>query len=103
MEAQTPGSKLNNCLKIPLVQVMHKNPGRELILSTKPFAKEIVWKSWYYSLSTLMILVALFSGIYFLNNSLLRIACSIAAGLTMVRMFVIYHDHQHHTILHRSW
>lgn len=81
---------------------MQKNPGRELILATKPFAKEIKWKSWYYSLSTLTILIALFSGIYLLDNIFLRIACSIAAGLTMVRMFVIYHDHQHHTILHRS-
>jgi acyl-lipid omega-6 desaturase (Delta-12 desaturase) len=81
---------------------MQKKPGRELILATKPFAKEIVWKSWFYSLSTLTILFALFSGIYFLDNIFLRIACSLAAGLTMVRMFVIYHDHQHHTILHRS-
>ncbi|MBN8850874.1 MAG: fatty acid desaturase [Sphingobacteriales bacterium 50-39] len=81
---------------------MQNNPGRVLILATKPFAKEITWKSWYYSLSTLTILIALFAGIYFLNNIFLRIACSIGAGLTMVRMFVIYHDHQHHTILHRS-
>ena len=42
------------------------------------------------------------SGIYFFNTLFLRIACSLAAGLTMVRMFVIYHDHQHHTILLRS-
>jgi omega-6 fatty acid desaturase (delta-12 desaturase) len=81
---------------------MQKNPGKELILATKPFAKEIVWKSWYYSLSTLTILMALFAGIYFLNNVFLQIACSIAAGLTMVRMFVIYHDHQHHSILYQS-
>lgn len=81
---------------------MQKKTGRELILVTKPFAKEIVWKSWYYTLCTLAILIALFSGIYFLNNTFLRIACSIASGLTMVRMFVIYHDHQHHTILYRS-
>jgi omega-6 fatty acid desaturase (delta-12 desaturase) len=81
---------------------MQKKSGRQLILATKPFAKEIVWKSWFYTLSTLTILIVLFSGIYFLNNPLLRIACSLAAGLTMVRMFVIYHDHQHHTILHRS-
>jgi omega-6 fatty acid desaturase (delta-12 desaturase) len=47
---------------------MQKNPGRELILATKPFAKEIVWKSWYYTLSTLTILTALFAGIYFLDN-----------------------------------
>src|SRR6516225_5592830 len=81
---------------------MQNNPGRVLILATKPFAKEITWKSWYYSLSTLTILISLFAGAYFLSNLYLRLVCSIAAGLTMVRMFVIYHDHQHHTILHRS-
>jgi omega-6 fatty acid desaturase (delta-12 desaturase) len=30
------------------------------------------------------------------------VACSIAAGLLMLRMFVIYHDQQHHAILPRS-
>ena len=81
---------------------MLKSPGKQLILATKPFAKEIPWKSWYYSLSTLFILIALFTGIFFIDNIFARIACSIAAGLLMVRMFVIYHDHQHHTILYRS-
>jgi omega-6 fatty acid desaturase (delta-12 desaturase) len=32
----------------------------------------------------------------------LRIVCSVLAGLLMVRLFVIYHDHQHHAILPRS-
>lgn len=81
---------------------MTKNPGKELILATKPFAKETPWKSWYFTLSTLVILTALFAGIFFLQNNWLQIVCSIGAGLVMVRMFVIYHDHQHHTILYRN-
>lgn len=81
---------------------MSPNPGKQLILATKPFAKETPWKSWMYSISTLLILITLFTGVYFLKNPYLRIACSIGAGLTMVRMFVIYHDHQHHTILYRN-
>lgn len=81
---------------------MLKTPGKQLILATKPFAKEIPWKSWYYSLSTLFILIVLFTGIFFIDNIFARIACSIGAGLLMVRMFVIYHDHQHHTILYRN-
>ncbi|HEV2330347.1 MAG TPA: fatty acid desaturase [Verrucomicrobiae bacterium] len=32
----------------------------------------------------------------------LRIICSGLAGLLMVRLFVIYHDHQHHAILAKS-
>jgi omega-6 fatty acid desaturase (delta-12 desaturase) len=31
--------------------------GRELILATKPFAKEIRWKSWFHALSTLLLLI----------------------------------------------
>ncbi len=88
--------------KIPLESRSCKKSGRELILATKPFAKEIKWKSWYYTLSTLTILIALVSGIYFLIISSCELPAVLAAGLTMVRMFVIYHDHQHHTILHRS-
>src|SRR5687768_3444817 len=81
---------------------MQKDPGKQLILATKPFAKEIIWKSWFHSLTTLMILAALFAGIFFLDNIYLRIGCSIGAGLTIIRMFVIYHDHQHHSILYRN-
>lgn len=76
--------------------------GKSLILATRPFAKEVRWKSWYYTLSTLVILLALFAGTIWLPHMLLRIASSILAGLTVVRFFVIYHDHQHHAILNRS-
>jgi omega-6 fatty acid desaturase (delta-12 desaturase) len=81
---------------------MQKDPGKQLILATKPFAKEIIWKSWFHTLTTLAILTALFAGIFFLDNIYLRILCSIGAGLTIIRMFVIYHDHQHHSILYRN-
>lgn len=76
--------------------------GKELILATKPFAKEIRWKSWYYTLSTLFILVVLFAAIILMPWLLARIACSILAGLVLVRLFVIFHDYQHHSILAHS-
>lgn len=76
--------------------------GKELILATKPYAKEILWKSWLYSMSTLAIVIAFMFGMYLLDNIYLRMLCSLGTGLTMVRMFVIYHDHQHHAILHQS-
>ena len=76
--------------------------GKELILATKPFAKEIRWKSWYYSLSTMCILSALLLGTHFVPVFIGRLVCSIAAGLVIIRLFVIYHDHQHHAILHKS-
>lgn len=76
--------------------------GKQLILDTKPYAKEIRWKSWFHTLSTLLILAGLLLAIFRLQNIWLRLACSLGAGFTIVRMFVIYHDHQHHTILLRS-
>ena len=76
--------------------------GKELILATRPFTKE--WKavSWFHTISTLLILAAALMGTYFIPNIFGRLACSIFAGLVMVRFFVIYHDHQHHAILHKS-
>lgn len=76
--------------------------GKELILATKPFAKEVRSKSWLYTLSTLVFLIIALAGTVFLPNLFLRIGSSILAGLLIVRMFVIYHDHQHHTILQKS-
>jgi acyl-lipid omega-6 desaturase (Delta-12 desaturase) len=81
---------------------MPMNEGKRLILATKPFAKEIKWKSWFHTISTVLIVISLLAGIFLLKPVLLRVACSIAAGLVLVRMFVIYHDHQHHSILNRS-
>ncbi len=76
--------------------------GKALILATKPFAKEVRWKSWLYTISTLVILLALFAGTIWNIHWSLKILCSILAGLTVGRMFVIYHDHQHHAILDKS-
>jgi omega-6 fatty acid desaturase (delta-12 desaturase) len=76
--------------------------GKDLILATKPFAREIKSRSWTLTLSTLTWLLVAYSGIAFMPLLILRILCSIIAGLLLVRMFVIYHDHQHHTILTNS-
>ncbi len=76
--------------------------GRELILATKPFAQENRRKSWIYLLSTLFLLACAIAGTVLLPYFVLKLASSILAGLLMVRMFVIYHDFQHHAILHRS-
>ena len=76
--------------------------GKELILATKPFAVEDRRKSWYYTLSTLFLLVGSLLGTLLMPNIALRLVCSILAGLFTIRMFVIYHDFMHHTILHKS-
>lgn len=76
--------------------------GKELILATKPFAKEIRSKSWFHTLTTLALAALALAGTVLLPWLALNILCSVVAGLLLVRMFVIYHDHQHHTILHKS-
>ncbi|HUM47061.1 MAG TPA: fatty acid desaturase, partial [Chitinophagales bacterium] len=76
--------------------------GKELILATKPYAREVRWKSWFHTLSTLFILIALFTGTVIIPFFMGRLICSILAGFVLVRLFVIYHDHQHHSILTKS-
>lgn len=76
---------------------------KELILATKPYAEEIRWKSWWHLFSTMLVLGGLYF-VTFLNAAplWLRITASILAGLTIARMFIIYHDHQHKAILQGS-
>lgn len=76
--------------------------GKELILATKPFAKEIRSKSWLHTLSTLVLLGLALAGTVVAPWLALQIGLSVLAGLLLIRMFVIYHDHQHHTILTKS-
>lgn len=76
---------------------------KDLILSTKPYAKEIRSKSWLITITAICLLLLSFTGIILIPFFTLRLVCSIFAGLLLVRMFVIYHDQQHHTILYKSW
>ena len=76
--------------------------GKELILTTKPFAREIKWKSWYYTISTFILLAASLLGTYFIPNIFGKIFCSLFAALMLARCFMIFHDFQHHTILRGS-
>lgn len=77
--------------------------GKKLILATKPYAREERAKSWLYTISTLLLLIMALTGTLALPYLVLKIMASILSGLLIVRMFVIYHDHQHHAILHKSW
>jgi omega-6 fatty acid desaturase (delta-12 desaturase) len=77
--------------------------GKELILATKPFAKEIRWKSWYYTFSSFFLLAAALLGTYLVPFLLGKILCSIFAALMLARCFMIFHDYQHHSILRKSF
>ena len=76
---------------------------KELILETKLFAKEIRWKSWYYTLSSFFLLIIFLLGTYFVPILIGRIICSILSALLLSRCFIIFHDYQHHSILNRSF
>ncbi|SHM42956.1 omega-6 fatty acid desaturase (delta-12 desaturase) [Chitinophaga jiangningensis] len=76
--------------------------GKDLILATKPFASEVRSSSWFHLWTTLALLAGALTCTLLLPYFVLRLAASILAGLLIVRMFVIYHDHQHHTILQHS-
>jgi omega-6 fatty acid desaturase (delta-12 desaturase) len=62
----------------------------------------VQWKSRWYALSTLALLILFSAGASWGFHPVARILSSICAGLVLVRMFVIYHDHQHHSILRKS-
>lgn len=76
--------------------------GKDLIVATKPFGKENRFLSWYYFLSTLFLLVGLLLFAAIAPWLIARIAASILAGFVFIRLFVIYHDYQHKSILQKS-
>lgn len=76
---------------------------KELILATKNFAQEIRAKSWWHLASTGLLLAALYFTIFWPTTPLvIKIVASVITGLTIARMFIIYHDHQHKAILQKS-
>ncbi|MBC8111340.1 MAG: fatty acid desaturase [Verrucomicrobia bacterium] len=75
---------------------------KELILATKPFCEENRVRSWAETLVTL-VLVGCFLATTFAPLPIwIRLLASVCCGLLYVRMFVIYHDYQHHAILQTS-
>ena len=81
---------------------MHMRSGRDLILATRPYANDSALKSWWHVLSTTVLLGAALIGTLWNLHPAAKIVSSIMAGLLILRLFVIYHDQQHHAILNRS-
>ena len=76
--------------------------GKDLIIATKPFGKENRFLSWYYTLSSLLLLIGLLVSAGKAPWLSLRICASILAGFVFIRCFVIYHDFEHKAILQKS-
>lgn len=79
-----------------------RRTGKELLLATRQYAVDSTLTSWWHVLSTAVLLAAALAGTLAHFHWAARLVCSVASGLLMVRMFVIYHDQQHHAILPRS-
>ena len=77
-------------------------PPQTLHVRTKAFAKDQPLKSWWCIVSTTFLVIAALAGTFPALPLPVRLACSGLAGLLLVRLFVIYHDHQHHAILPKS-
>ena len=77
--------------------------GQELIRATKPFAHDSTARSWWYFLSTAALLLATLAGTLWNESFAAKLLCSVFAGLLILRLFVIYHDQQHHAILPKSF
>ncbi|MBI1372127.1 MAG: fatty acid desaturase [Phycisphaera sp.] len=76
--------------------------GKQLLLDSRPYAHEHRATSWWVLLSTLSLFLLLQAVIVAVDNLPIRIVASLAAGMVMIRMFIIYHDYEHGTILTRS-
>src|SRR5258705_4225434 len=76
--------------------------GSELVLATREFAYDSTARSWWCVLSTTLLLAATIAGTLMDFPLGARIVCSVFTGLLLLRLFVIYHDQQHHAILPRS-
>ncbi len=76
--------------------------GSELILATKIYAVDDTARSWWCILSTTGLWLLAVAGTLWNFNLAGKILCSVFAGLLLLRLFVIYHDQQHHAILPKS-
>ena len=77
--------------------------GKDLLLATRKYAKEDRTKSWILFLSTFSLMVAAYTGAVISPFLIPQIICSVLAGLISVRLFIIYHDYLHNSILQDSW
>lgn len=76
--------------------------GKELILFTKKYAVEDRKKSWYHLISTMILFFAAYAGAIVNVHPIAQLICGIFAGLISARLFIIYHDYLHKSILQNS-
>ncbi len=75
---------------------------KAIIRDSLVYAQEQRGRSWWKLSSTLAIVLLLAAIVVVAPTWLLRLPASIVLGLVLVRLFIIYHDYQHGTILKGS-
>lgn len=76
--------------------------GKELLIASKQYASETRWLSWWHFWSTLII-ASTFLVLACMNLPwYICIASSVIGSLTLIRMFIVYHDYMHGAILNGS-
>ncbi len=76
--------------------------GRALVRATLPFAREQPLRSWWHLMSTVVLFAACLAVGAMPFPWWVRLLGGIAGGLVLCRLFIIYHDQQHGTILRGS-
>lgn len=74
----------------------------QLLLDSRQFAVDDRRRSWWCLLTAGLLFVALIAFCLTEWHWWVRLSASVLAGLMLVRLFIIYHDHQHGTILKGS-
>jgi omega-6 fatty acid desaturase (delta-12 desaturase) len=72
---------------------------RELHQATRKFAQQSPARSWWYIGSTFALLATSLSGAAFVPWWPVRLAASVLAALLLARVFILYHDFMHGSIL----
>jgi omega-6 fatty acid desaturase (delta-12 desaturase) len=75
---------------------------REILEATRPHAVEDPHASWAHTVCAFALLGVTAWGAVSLAWMPARVAASFMEGLTLVRLFILFHDHQHGALLRRS-
>lgn len=76
--------------------------GKELILATRKYATEDRQKSWWHLISICILILLAYTGAIVNVHFILQLICAVLAALFMSRMFILYHDYLHKSILQNS-
>lgn len=76
--------------------------GRELIAATKEFQRENRARSWFHFVETFAVSFAVLAAILYAPYWWLKLPLALLQGFVIVRIFILYHDFMHNSILRHS-